>query len=41
MSNEEKVLKGVLYSAAEPSKEQRERFGRFLKNKYGQDVPVE
>ena len=41
MSNEEKVLKGVLYSAAEPSKEQQDRFGRFLKNKYGQDVPVE
>ena len=41
MSNEEKVLKGVLYSAAEPSKEQQDRFGRFLKNKYGQEVPVE
>ena len=41
MSNEEKILTGVLYSAAEPSKEQQDRFGRFLKNKYGQEVPVE
>ncbi len=41
MSNEEKVLNGVLYSAAEPTKEQQDRFGRFLKNKYGQEVPLE
>ena len=30
-----------LYSLAEPSAEQRERFSRFLKNKYNEDVALE
>ncbi len=41
MSNEEKILTAVIYSAAEPSKEQKARFGQFLKNKYGSDIPLQ
>jgi len=41
MSNEEKILTAVIYSAAEPSKEQKARFGQFLKNKYGAEVPLQ
>lgn len=41
MSTEEKILSAVLYSAKEPSKEQKERFGKFLKNKYGEGVELE
>jgi len=41
MINEEKILTAKLYSEVEPSKEQRARFGKFLKNKYGQDVELE
>ena len=41
MSKEEKILSAKLYSAAEPSKEQQARFGKFLKNKYGQDIDIE
>ena len=40
MSNENRALSAVLYSAAQPSKEQKERFERFLKNKYGADIPL-
>ena len=40
MSNEEMILTAVLYSAAEPSKEQKARFVQFLKNKYGSDIPL-
>ncbi|MBR4091810.1 MAG: F0F1 ATP synthase subunit alpha [Mogibacterium sp.] len=41
MSNEEKILTAVIYSAAEPSKEQKARFGQFLKNKYGAEIPLQ
>ena len=41
MANDEKILSAKLYSAAEPSKEQQERFGKFLKRKYGQDISPE
>ena len=41
MSNEEKILSAKLYSAAKPNKKQQERFGRFLKNKYGQELELE
>ncbi len=41
MSKEVKELSAKLYSAAEPSKEQQARFAKFLKNKYGQEVPFE
>ena len=40
MSNEEMILTAVIYSAAEPSKAQKARFGQFLKNKYGAEVPL-
>ena len=40
MSNEEMIRTAVIYSAAEPSEEQKARFGRFLKNKYGTDVAL-
>ena len=40
MSNEEKVLSAVIYSAAEPSEMQKARFGQFLKKKYGAEVPL-
>ena len=40
MSNEEMIRTAVIYSAAEPSEEQKARFGRFLKNKYGTDVEL-
>ena len=40
MSNEEMIRTAVIYSAAEPSEEQKARFGRFLKNKYGTDVDL-
>ena len=41
MSKDEKLLKALLYSLEEPSKEQKERFGKFLKNKYGSDAELE
>ncbi len=34
-------LTAQLYSLTEPSKEQRQRFEKFLKNKYGSDVALE
>ena len=40
MSKEEMIRTAVIYSAAEPSEEQKARFGRFLKNKYGTDVAL-
>ena len=40
MSNEEMILTAVIYSAAEPSKEQKARFGQFLNKKYGRDIPL-
>ena len=40
MSNEEKILTAVIYSAAEPSESQKARFGQFLKKKYGADIPL-
>ncbi len=41
MSKEDKILNAKLYSAAKPSKKQQDRFGAFLKNKYGQDIKLE
>ena len=41
MKKEDIILNAILYSAAEPNKEQKERFGKFLKNKYGQEVSLE
>ena len=41
MSKEEMIRTAVIYSAAEPSEEQKARFGRFLKNKYGTDVALD
>ena len=41
MSNEEMIRAAVIYSAVEPSKEQKTRFGQFLKKKYGEDVSLE
>ena len=37
----EKGLTAKLYSLAEPSEKQKERFGRFLKDKYGEDAVLE
>ena len=41
MSKEEKTLSARLYSATAPDKKQQERFGKFLKKKYGQDIVPE
>ena len=41
MSKEEMIRTAVIYSAVEPSKEQKTRFGQFLKKKYGEDVSLE
>ena len=41
MSKEEMIRTAVIYSAAEPSKEQKARFGQFLKKKYGEDISIE
>lgn len=41
MIKDEKILKALLYSLEEPSKEQKERFGKFLKNKYGAEAELE
>ena len=41
MSNENMALTAVIYSAAEPSSEQKARFGQFLKKKYGADIPLQ
>ena len=41
MIKDEKILKAFLYSLEEPSKEQKERFGKFLKNKYGSEAELE
>ena len=41
MNKEEIILKAILYSEKEPSKEQKARFGKFLKNKYGEGVELE
>ena len=41
MIKDEKILKAFLYSLEEPSKEQKERFGKFLKNKYGTEAELE
>ena len=41
MSKDEKILSAKLYSAAAPDKKQQERFAKFLKKKYGQDIVPE
>lgn len=41
MKKEDVILTAKLYSALQPSKDQQARFGKFLKNKYGQDVELE
>ena len=41
MSKEEMIRTAVIYSAVEPSKEQKTRFGQFLKKKYGEDISLE
>ena len=41
MSKEEMIRTAVIYSAVEPSKEQKTRFGQFLKKKYGEDASLE
>ena len=41
MDKVSKTLAAKLYSAAEPGKEQRARFDKFLKNKYGAEVTLE
>ncbi|MBR2674415.1 MAG: F0F1 ATP synthase subunit alpha [Mogibacterium sp.] len=41
MNKEANILKALLYSATEPSGEQQKRFGDFLKNKYGSEIPLE
>ena len=40
MSKEEMIRTAVIYSAVEPSKEQKTRFGQFLKKKYNAEVPL-
>ena len=40
MSNKEMILTAVIYSAAEPSESQKERFAQFLKKKYSEEVPL-
>ena len=41
MKKEDVILNAKLYSAVQPSKDQQARFGKFLKNKYGQDISLE
>ena len=41
MNKEEIILKAILYSEKQQSKEQKARFGKFLKNKYGEGVELE
>ena len=41
MMKEDRLLKAFLYSAEEPSKAQKERFGKFLNSKYGSEIELE
>ncbi len=41
MNSADKNLEAKLYSKASPDAKQQERFTRFLKNKYGQDISLE
>ena len=41
MKPDNQILEAKLYSKARPDDKQQERFEKFLKNKYGKEVPLE
>ena len=41
MKQDNRILEARLYSSISPDAKQLERFGKFLQNKYGQEVPLE